>query len=90
MAKKLGFINELLPSQKLYDYCLVFGSTIEAMEARLTYLVEMWKRGLRFRSLSFLTGERPLSSAIEESAPHLRTESELVHFSGKRVLFLWS
>jgi hypothetical protein len=63
-----------------YDYALILGATVSRMEARLSFLAQEWERGVRFRKLVFLSGERILNPAIESFPMELNTESQaLVH-----------
>lgn len=80
LASKLGFIEELKPAAKKYDYCLVLGATVGRMEKRINYLVKMWKDGVRFNQIVFFTGARPLDPAVDRLTAVCKTETEAAHF----------
>jgi hypothetical protein len=61
LVKKLGFIDPIdFTSQKDYTYALVFSGHIDATCARIKYLVDLWKRGIRFENIIVLTSQRDL------------------------------
>jgi hypothetical protein len=74
----LYLIQEIVPSQKSYDYALLLGGVLDDVRTRLTYLISLWDKGIRFNSLVILTGQRPLDSRIEN-------EESLVHNNSKNV-----
>jgi hypothetical protein len=66
LLKELGFLDEALPPKYHYKYALILGSTVSGMRKRISYLLELYKRGMRFANLVFLVGARPLDP-IKES-----------------------
>lgn len=60
LMKQLGVIDEVKPTQKQYDYALVSSCKVDVFRKRLAYLEDLWKKGIRFKSLVFLSGWRPL------------------------------
>jgi len=60
-----GFIREWPPHFKEYRGALVHGALLPRMRERLAYLVEQWKKGVRFTHLYFLSSARPLDERIE-------------------------
>ncbi len=58
-------IDEVNPSFKHYEEAIIHGASLSTMRLRLQFLIEQWEKGVRFDSLSFLTGARPLDPAIE-------------------------
>jgi hypothetical protein len=68
--KKLGLVDDVLPSKKEYDYVLVHGATLLATRARIAFLVKSWLSGVRFKQIVFLTGARMLDS-VQESVDQL-------------------
>ncbi|MBM3892985.1 hypothetical protein FJ365_01115 [Candidatus Dependentiae bacterium] len=68
LLQKLGLIDEVLPKYKEYDYALVHGATILVMRARLAFLAGLWQKGVRFKKLILLTGQRDLYPSEETSS----------------------
>lgn len=64
----LGFVEETAPNFNTYQGALVHGALLGRLRLRLSYLVELWKQGIRFKDLYFLTGERPLILPYEDRA----------------------
>lgn len=56
--KELGCVDKILPSKERYDYCLLIGGVYPIFNARLKYLADMWKRGVRFKTLIFVAEDR--------------------------------
>lgn len=66
LFKELNLIQEIIPTQKQYDYALLLGGVLEDVHIRVEHLINLWKNeGIRFKSLIILTGERPLDEQIE-------------------------
>ncbi len=63
--KQLGILDEIKPSHNTYDTALILGATLSTIRNRLAYALELWKSGIRFDSLVFLVGERPLDPEKE-------------------------
>ena len=68
----LGMVNALEPSQKKYDYVLVFAATIPVMIKRYEYLIDLYNKGLRFRRLSILATQRPINRTLEGSPTYFK------------------
>ncbi|OGB97316.1 hypothetical protein A3F06_00005 [candidate division TM6 bacterium RIFCSPHIGHO2_12_FULL_36_22] len=80
--KQLGFINQVDPKNTTYDYVLFMGATVPSMKDRLDYLLELWKKGIRFEHLIFLVGERPLTVKMDgyDALEHSATEFEAMRY----------
>lgn len=65
LIEDLGMLKAKYPEQKHYEYALVLGATINTMQVRLDFLLQEWQKGLRFKQLVFLVGERQLDPIIE-------------------------
>lgn len=65
LFEELGFLKGALPSFALYQGAIVHGASLPTIRSRFHYLVEMWKAGVRFDTLYFLSGERPLNFSFE-------------------------
>lgn len=76
LAQKLGFIEEIRPQGRDYEYGVVLGGTVGKMEERFNYLIQLWKEGVRFKQIVFLTGMRPLDPAVEMIQENCKNESE--------------
>jgi hypothetical protein len=65
LFKELYLIQEIIPTQKSYDYAILFGGVLHDVRTRLAYLIGLWNKGISFNSLIILTGQRPLDQHIE-------------------------
>lgn len=65
LLKELGFVEAVLPNDQEYQGAIVHGSLLAGVRLRLHYLVEQWNQGIRFSTLYFLSGERPLEAERE-------------------------
>lgn len=61
----LGCIEPVFAKKPEYDYVLVLGGYHTRIQSRINHLIHEWERGVRFRRLVFLTGERFLDSDTE-------------------------
>ena len=66
--RTLGMIDEVKPKLKRYTYGMVHGATLPRVRMRFAYLIKLWKEGVRFDQLVFLTGERYLDHDLEHEA----------------------
>lgn len=65
-SSKLFMVEALNPSRKEYEYAVVLGAYVSTMRSRLAFLLKMMnERGLRFKQLVFLAGQRPRSLEME-------------------------
>jgi hypothetical protein len=65
---RLGYTKEVRPHFNHYHYAIVLGASITRVRLRLAYLIELWHQGIRFDSIVFLGGQRPLDPDIEPTA----------------------
>jgi hypothetical protein len=79
--RNLGCIEETSAERNAYDYALVLGGYYTRAELRIGKLIKEWERGVRFRRIVFLTGERFLDPETEKQFP-CKTETDL-------MLHLW-
>lgn len=68
LLQRIGVFREDPPSQTQYRYAVVLGSRLFEVHKRLTYLVELWKSGVRFERIVLLTGARPVDPVRENVA----------------------
>ncbi len=80
---QLGCIEKVSASKMHYEYALLLGGYAPRMQERIQFLIQEWKRGVRFNQLVMLTGERPLDPEHEKGTSSLNTETEM-------FLYLWS
>jgi len=67
LVRKLGFVEAVQVQKKQYDYALILGALAPTMKKRLGFLVQQWKKGVRFKKIFFLVGERPRDPVMESS-----------------------
>ena len=84
-GKKNGIYAEWSPSRKEYDKALILGATAEWMQRRFDYLIDLWKQGVRFKEIVWLTGERPLIPGIDGLADRCANESEVARVFWKEA-----
>jgi hypothetical protein len=61
----LSMIKEIKPLDYNYEYLLLFGGTLEGVRTRVAFLSKLWHRGVRFKKIIVLTGQRLLDPVIE-------------------------
>lgn len=91
----LGLVNEVLPTQKSYDFAVLHGALTQTMERRFSFLVQQFKNGVRFKQIVVLSGHRILDAQLEipylakkaaaMSAPVPKTEVEMIDFAWKNA-----
>lgn len=79
LLAELRFINQIVAPINHYQGALIHGSTVNTTKVRIQYLDSEWNRGVRFSSLYFLTGSRPLTAAERSFIP-VETEAEMTQF----------
>jgi hypothetical protein len=80
LLKETGCIDEIQTKENSYDYALLLGATAPRVETRLNFLIKEWNRGVRFKRLIFLTGQRMLDPKIETFPDHIKTETDMISF----------
>ena len=78
--KKLGILNEIAPTKKEYTYVAVLGALVPRVRQRLAYALEQWKKGVRFTTLVFLVGARPLEPTKESEEKLYNVDNEFLPF----------
>jgi hypothetical protein len=73
--RELGFIDASFPHFKKYQGAIVHGALLSSVRCRLSYLIEQWKKGIRFSHLYFLSGERPLDPMRESKNVFFQDEN---------------
>lgn len=93
----LGCIQEVHAQRKEYDIAVVLGATYFRMKDRINYLISEYNRGIRFKELVFLSGQRPLDPVIEHdvlqwahNSQPLATESDAMHYIVEHTEFPFS
>jgi hypothetical protein len=85
-AQQQKFFEAWTPAAGSYTKALILGGTTGAMEKRLSYLAALWRKGIRFREIVWLVGERPLDPRIEELSGQCANESEAARFIWRDAL----
>jgi hypothetical protein len=65
LFSRLKMTQTVESSQTNYDTAVVLGATKQKMRKELAFLKEEWKRGVRFKEIVFLVGDRPLDPELE-------------------------
>lgn len=73
LFEQLGFTGEQLASKHGYRYALVGGAFQLAIKKRMALLLREWRRGVRFKQIVLLGGERP-RAPDKESLEQLNAE----------------
>lgn len=61
----LGFMEEVMPQRREYDYVLLLGAMYETYKSRLLFLEELVNRGITFKNVALLGAHRPLEPVYE-------------------------
>jgi hypothetical protein len=75
-ASKNRFFDPWGPVSQSYDKGVIMGATTSVMQARLNYLAKLWKSGVRFKEVVWLTGDRPLDKRVDGFTDRCTTESD--------------
>ncbi len=67
LFKEIGCIDAMHASSSLYDYGVVLGALFDRVRDRFQWLINEWCRGVRFKTLVFLTGKRALINSEFEA-----------------------
>ncbi|MEI6805458.1 MAG: hypothetical protein WCK49_03000 [Myxococcaceae bacterium] len=59
---ELGFVDAVKPKYLNYHTAVLLGATRPRMQSRIDYLIQIWKEGVRFKRIVFLTGDRTMST----------------------------
>ncbi|MCK5633316.1 hypothetical protein KAH94_06170 [bacterium] len=81
LLKNISCVDELLPSQDFYNYAVILGALAPRVRSRLAYLFKQWEKGIRFETLVFLGGARPLHPTFESEAILCNTHNKELPFS---------
>lgn len=75
-CRQQHFFDEVVPTQKKYDYALILGGTVGRMAKRIDHFVRLVKAGFEFGEVILLAGARPLDSRIEIFPEGCKTEGD--------------
>jgi len=81
LLKKIGSVDAIFPSQKNYQYGVVLGALVSRVRSRFAFLLDLWKKGIRFDEVVFLGGERPLHATLESADLLLDPNNKELPFS---------
>ncbi len=73
--REFGMIDSVIATKREYRYAAVFGSSLEIMRSRLLFLKHEWDRGVRFKELVLMAGQRKRASFEQTDA---LTETEMM------------
>ncbi len=71
----LNMVKEIKPIHRDYEYIILFGGTLEGVRTRVAFLAKLWHRGIRFKKIIVLTGQRFLDPVIESEAELTNTRN---------------
>lgn len=83
LLQDLGFVEASSAHFNHYQGAIVHGGSLSRMHLRLSYLIQQWKGGVRFKHVYFLAGERPLDeqkenmNALMQALPFLTHEEQI-------------
>jgi hypothetical protein len=83
LFEEMELFSEVEPKSDGYDYALLLGALLPRVEQRLAFLSDLCKRGVQFREIVFLTGDRPLLD-WERDATGCSNESEMARWAHSR------
>jgi hypothetical protein len=91
LLNKLHFLSGRSPRFKNYQGAIVHGTTLSKMNLRVEYLIEQWKQGIRFESIYFLSGNRPLTAEEKMLLAEREKNSslELPQTEAEMVQWVW-
>lgn len=79
LLEELGCFKTVQAKHNHYQYGVVLGALAVTVEKRIQFLVQEWKRGIRFDEIIFLTGQRPLHPQKEaQFLDHAKTETDMM------------
>jgi hypothetical protein len=76
--KDLKMIDTIDACSANYDYALIYGATYSSVIKRMRHLVSQFKRGVRFKQVILLTGQRYLKFNEKEKHLPYQTETEMM------------
>lgn len=85
IMRKMGLFDEAPPEYTTYDYAIVLGAFLPAVQDRIDYLKLLWDRGVRFKKIVFLTGERPLRPDEKKIVVEGETEADMIRYLVKNL-----
>jgi hypothetical protein len=72
---QMGLVAPVFAENKTYDYGVILGSLVPSMRERARFLIDEWNKGVRFKQLVFLGGQRELDPS-QESLAGAKTETD--------------
>ena len=79
--QKMGYLDEISPSQQKYDYAIVHGATLARVKSRTASLKKALASGVKINQIVFLTGMRELETWEKEALPeNIYWEWEMVEY----------
>lgn len=84
-GKKQKLFQAWEPTKMSYDKVFILGATTGRMETRLAFLKKMWKEGVRFQEVVWMTGDRPLDPQVDRLLDVCKTETDAAHYIWERA-----
>ncbi len=78
LFNKLGILEEVKPSKNKYTYAIVHGATVYPVRHRLAYALKLWEEGVKFDTLVFFVGARPLDKNREPESALFRKDDKFL------------
>lgn len=83
LFQQIGLIDEVQAHSQEYDFALIHGARTASVVERINFLISEYERGVRFKQIVLLTGQRFLDTDAQEKLLGLQTETEM-------MLFVWN
>jgi hypothetical protein len=85
LLKKLNFVDSIYPKKQEYDYAILLGADTKNVIARINFLIDLWKNGIRFKNLICLGAQRPCDKndiipEWQNLKVQPKTETEIIKF----------
>ncbi len=76
LLNNLGLVQEVTPMQQEYEYALILGATVHPVRTRLAHLISLFKKGIQFKHIVVLGGQRPLDPNRESPEELLKPKTD--------------
>jgi len=86
LLQQLGFLEEISPKKRIYDYVFLFGTSIKKMQLQLNYVFDLWQNGMHFNNIIFLTSERSISHKTYAKLLTDKIDSPMLPYNGINIL----
>lgn len=80
LLREIGCLDPIYAQKMEYEHALVLGGLQSRVQRRLDFLFEEWKRGVRFHTLVFLTGQRAIEPTLENVPDGIESETQMMQY----------